>query len=151
MSRLVEVGIGSAERAAALIRVAQRYAGKQAVCYSGLDWFDARSNEFEPLTLKQAYRTIHPTGAQVRLVPGAPGKSLSASANAHLKTDLLLISASVTDAELEASWFYVPRMLHETSLILRECFDAQGGRSYARLTVAQVAQWAAAAGGRRAA
>src|SRR5262245_33041257 len=98
-------------RTTRLIEVAQRYAIDQKVFYTGLDWFDARSKELAPLSLKQAHCALQATGAQVRLVPGPPGHSLATVANAHQNTDLIILSPAVSDDDLKRAWFYVPRML----------------------------------------
>lgn len=147
--RIVEVGISDVHRAASLIEVAQRYAPQQKVFFTGIDWFDARSQDIEPLSLKDAYRVLRATGANVRLVPGAPGASLASAANAHQNTDLILISALVPDAELQPAWFYVPRMLHAPSVVLREHRDTSGVPSFLRLSSQHLATWAANATGRK--
>lgn len=149
--RIVEVGISNIARTAILIEVAQRYAGDQKVCYAGLDWFDARSGELAPLSLKQAHYTLQATGAQARLVPGPPGGSLAAVANAHQNTDLLIISQAVADEDLSRAWFYVPRMLRDHSIVLREQVDAVGKLSFTRLSASELAERAGRAAPRRAA
>jgi hypothetical protein len=150
-ARIVEVGIRSLEQSSLLIEVAQRFAPEKKVVYTGLDWFDARSGEQTPLTLKQAHATLHATGAQVRLVPGAPANSIAGIANAHANTQLVLIASSVTDEELEAAWFYVPRMLRPDSLILRQRLSSDGEPSYAVVSVADLADRVERAARRRAA
>ena len=140
--RIVDVGISDIRRAIALVEVAQRYARRQKVAYTGIDWFDARPQAREPLSLKEAYRLLRPTGANVRLVPGEMGRSLASAANAHQNTDLIVISHMVTDSELGSAWFYVPRMLHDRSILLRERQDTEGKPAFTPLTRAQVSAWA---------
>ena len=150
--RIVEVGVGDVGVSASLVEVAQRYAGEHKVMHSGLDWFDARPDHMPRLLLKEAYRLLHATGASVRLVPGAPAASLAGVANAHQNTDLILISSAVTGDELQAAWFYIPRMLHNESVVLREQLPAPGGEpSFEWLSRSQIAEWAGRAGTRRAA
>jgi hypothetical protein len=148
--RIVEVGISDLDRAITLIEVAQRYAGEK-VWYTGIDWFDARQPGQTALPLKEAYRDLRATGANVRLVPGAPGRSLAAAANAHQNTDLILIGPRVTEDDLRGGWFYVPRMLHDGTAILTETHDAKGEPSFTTLSRAQVAEWAMRDSSRRAA
>lgn len=138
--RIVEIGISDLKRSVSLVEVAQRYANGKTVLFTGIDWFEARTQEMSPLTLKEAYRALHATGAKVRLAPGAPGKSLAAAANAHQNTDLILISASVPDSELASAWFYVPRMLHERSEVIREVLAPGGEPSFVRITASEVAE-----------
>jgi hypothetical protein len=149
--RIVEVGVSDVVFTSSLIEVAQRFAGDQKVLYSGLDWFDARPKHAPPLTLKDAHRTLCATAASVRLVPGAAAASLAAVANAHQNTDLILISSAVSADELHAAWFYVPRMLHNQSVILREQISPSGEKSFEWLSLSQIAEWAGRASGRRAA
>jgi hypothetical protein len=149
--RVVEVGIGDIGRAIALIEVAQRYAGERTVWYTGIDWFDTRQPGQTALPLKDAYRDLRATGANVRLVPGAPGRSLAAAANAHQNTDLILIGPGVAEEDLRGSWFYVPRMLHDRTAILTETHDAKGESSFTALSRSQVAEWAVRDSSRRAA
>jgi hypothetical protein len=138
--RIVEVGISDIARSARLIEIAQRYAGAQKVCYTGLDWFDARAAEAAPLSIKQAHCTFQATAAQVRLVPGPPGHSLAAVANAHQNTDLILISPAVSDADLKAAWFYLPRMLRNESQVLREIVDSTGQAAFSRFSASELAE-----------
>jgi hypothetical protein len=123
----------------ALVEVAQRYGAGKTVLFTGIDLFEARSAARSPLSLKEAYRALHATGAKVRLAPGAPGTSLAAAANAHQNTDLILISASVADSELESAWFYVPRMLHDRSEVMRETRTA-GEPIFTRIAASEIAE-----------
>ena len=151
IARIVEVGIRSIAQTTSLIEVAQRFAAEGKVAYTGLDWFDARPKEQTALTLKQTHAALQGSGAQVRLVPGPPASSLSAIANAHQNTQLLLIAETVTDHDLETAWFYVPRMLRASSLILRQRMDPNGQPTYIQISVSDLADRVERAARRRAA
>lgn len=138
--RIVEIGISDLARSVALVEVAQRYAGGKTVLFTGIDLFEARSAERTPLSLKTAYRALHATGAKVRLAPGVPGTSLAAAANAHQNTDLVLVSTSVPDSELEPAWFYVPRMLHARSEVFRETVGADEEPTFIRVAASEIAE-----------
>ena len=73
--------------------------------------------------------------------PAPRAAALAAVANAHRNTDLILISCIVTNDDLQDAWFYVPRMLHHKSVILREHQSADGP-SFEWLTHSQIAEWA---------
>ncbi len=103
--RVVEIGISDLSRAVSMIEVAQRFAGDKKVWYTGIDWFEARQPSFVPLSLKEAYRVLRATEANVRMVPGAPASSLAAAANAHQNTDLILIGPDVSEIDLAAPGF----------------------------------------------
>jgi hypothetical protein len=138
--RIVEVGIGRLQRSLALVEVAQRFAADQKVCYTGIDWFDARSAELAELRLKHAHQRLAPSTATIRLVPGDPAVSIPAVANAHQNTDLLLISQLVHDDDLQRAWFYVPRMLHATSTVLRESRGLDGSPIFTPLPLSEIAE-----------
>lgn len=140
VARIVEVGIRDVSQSISLVEVAQRFVGSsREVAYTALDWFDARPAGQTPLSIKGAYAELSATGAQVRLVPGAPATSLPAIANAHANTDLLLIADFVTDGDLGGAWFYVPRMLDPNSLVYRGGRDTDGAPTLARLTSEELA------------
>jgi hypothetical protein len=149
--RIVELGIGSLERSAALIGVGQRYVADGKVAYTGLDWFDARPGDLPALTLKQAHRELQATGAQIRLTPGEPARSLRGIANAHAHTGMLLISASVADSTLESAWFYVPRMLDGRSIVLRERLNGAGESAFELVSMQKLAEFVERASTRQAA
>lgn len=149
--RFVEIGIGSLTRSLSLIEVAQRFAVDQKVHYTGLDWFDERSTNLAELRLKHTHQRLGPTAAAVRLVPGLPAASLAAIANAHQNTDLLLISHLIEERDLEPAWFYVPRMLHANSTVLRESRGPDGLSIFTQLPLSEIAERAGRPTKRRAA
>ena len=149
--RILEVGVTDINRTASVIQAAQRFAGSATVSHTGLDWFDARSKPLAQLSVKDAHRILRGTGANVRLVPGEPSGSLPAIANAHQNTDLILISAAVADDDLKSAWFYVPRMLHQRSVVLRETQLGASDPTFEWLSLTQIAEWAGRSGRRRAA
>ncbi len=151
VSRIVEVGIHSTERTTAMIAVAQRCSGSEQIAYTGLDWFDARDEDLPKLTLKQAHRELQSTGATVRLVPGEPARSVAAIANAHQHTGLLLLSSAVPESMLAAAWFYFPRMIDGTSVVLRERIDVSGRSTFELLNHSLLAKQASTLGERKAA
>ena len=114
--RIVELGVGDASRASRLLRLAARYHPGTTIEYTGIDLFEARP-QGESLSLKQAYRHLSRTGASVRLVPGDVAPALARTANVLTETDLVVIDA--TDDDLAKAWFYVPRMLHDKTVIAR--------------------------------
>jgi hypothetical protein len=137
---IVEIGVGTGQRAMRLLAVAQRFAPQERLSYAGIDLFEARPAASPGIALKEAHRQLTATGAQVRLVPGDPFAALARSANALTKTDLLIIAADQDAESLERAWFYVPRMLHESSLVfLEEAKSGKGEFVYRRLSVAEIA------------
>ena len=126
--RIVELGTGTADRAAQMIAVAALCQSdlQEPVRYTGIDLFEARPQNSPGLSLKQAHRLLGSSGALVKLIPGDPHSALARSANGLTKTDLLIIAADQNADALQQAWFYVPRMLHEGSQVfLEEATDSE--------------------------
>lgn len=121
IQRIVEIGVGTGQRAVRMIEAARLNAAVGDVSYTGIDLFEDRPNALgRKLTLRAAHRLLRPTGARIRLVPGDPFAALSRVANTLTGTDLVVISTSQAPESLARAWFYVPRMLTRDSLVLIE-------------------------------
>ena len=121
--RIVELGIGDGIRGSRLVETALRFAGNDEVHYTGIDLFEARLSDAAGMTLKRAHQHFSTSGARVRLIPGDPFSTLSRMANSLTGTDLLIISDEVDEREHESlskAWLFVPRMLHDDSVVLFE-------------------------------
>ena len=117
---IVEIGVGLGVRAGRMIAVAQRYLPNEGIRYTGIDLFEARTESGTGLPLKEAHKRLKATGANIRVIPGDPLSALARSANALQSTDLLIVAADQDAQSLSNAWFYVPRMLHDKSLVLVE-------------------------------
>lgn len=134
---IVEVGMGLGVRASRMIAVAARYQPDDQIRYTGIDLFEARTEIGTGLPLKEAHKRLKATGANVRVIPGDPLSALARSANGLQSTDLLVIAADQDEHSLANAWFYIPRMLHDNSLVLIE--DVKGAKPVFRsLTSEQV-------------
>lgn len=151
VTRIVELGMGSITRAQRIVEVALRGAGAERVHYTIIDRFDDRAEDAPPRSLLDVYRQLRPSGARLRLVPGPAYRGLARVANELLGTDLLLIAADLDEQALAPAWFYVPRMLHADSLVLRETRGEDGTPSYRPVSRAEIAGLARPAERRRAA
>jgi hypothetical protein len=116
---IVEIGLGDGKRAETMIQVAQKFSDSSAIRYTGIDLFEARETE-PKLPLREIHKKLTSTGAKCQLVPGDVDSAIARIANSHLRTDLIVISADDPSQRLEAGWFYFPRMLHATSLVLSQ-------------------------------
>ena len=146
--RIVELGIGTAERA---LRMLELCPASDETTYAGIDLFEARENgDGAGLSLKEAHRRLAATGAKTRLIPGDPFAALSRAANSLARQDLVVISADQDSEALERAWFYVPRMLHETTVVLREQ-RSEAGPVLAAISHDEIAKLARSPRGRRAA
>jgi hypothetical protein len=143
--RIVEIGIASLSRTQRMLRVAADLQGAAAVRYTGIDPYDDRPAGDPPLALKDVYQRLRATGAQIRLVPGSPLAALARTANLLPRTDLLVLSARIDTAALQGAWFYVPRMLHSDSLVVREETTAMGRSTFRTIPYDEIEQWAGTA------
>lgn len=142
---LVQIGMDSARQAELLIAVCQRASRTAAIKYTGIDLFEAKGAAANGLTLKEAHRVLSATEAKVRLLPGDAAQTLPRMANQLLATDLLIISSNDRREVLDGCWFFIPRMLHESSLLLLQT-ERHLGRPFEILGYQDVAALAKAAG-----
>jgi len=150
-TRFVELGIGHCQRALRMITVAQRYAQTQ-VHYTGIDLFEAQPESTPHLKLKEAHRLLTRSGAKTRLIPGEGIATLAAQANNLLATDVLIIPQQAFEVASPANWFYIPRMLHAQSLILRQIPGATEKETrFAEVSYAEICKLAGGRPDRRAA
>jgi predicted O-methyltransferase YrrM len=145
---IVELGVGLGTRASRMIAAAQRYRPDEPIQYAGIDLFEARTESGTALPLKEAHKRLKATGAKVHVIPGDPLSALARSANGLQGTDLLVIAADQDVDSLANAWFYVPRMLHGSSLVLIE--EATGDQPRFRsLNLQDVEQLASGGASRR--
>lgn len=144
---IVEVGVGKLERTRRLLELATQLAAAEELKYAGIDLFEARPATSPGVGLKQAHKDLKPLVGKLQLVPGDVFSALARTANALTKTDLLIISADADAEGLAKAWFYVPRMLHDSSQVLVEEPTGKAGetqfRLLTRLEIEQLASTAA--------
>ena len=114
---IVEIGMGSGERAKYLVQIAKKFAGDAPVRYTGIDLFEGRPDSQDELSLISVHRDMNKLEAKVQLVPGEPHQAMPRIANSHVRTDMIIISAGYDATSLERSWYYMPRMIHANSVI----------------------------------
>lgn len=142
---IVELGIGKAIRSVRMIQVAQRYAVGE-IRYTGIDLFEARPAAAPGMTLKRAHQYFNTLGAKIQLVPGDPNMALTRVANLLTGTDLLIIGSDQEAESLSQAWFYVPRMIHERTLVFQAARSGAGHKSpYRLLSPTKIAELAASA------
>lgn len=117
---LVELGVGDASRAERIIDFAQQFVPNGEFSYTGVDLFEGRPDHLPGTTLKEAHGRLKRLDAKVKLIPGDPFTALARSANGLAGTDMVLVSRDIDEESLEKAWFYLPRMLHDQTLILTE-------------------------------
>ena len=91
--------------------------------------------------LKEAHHRLKRHGVHVHLIPGDPFSALARSANTLTGTDLIVIRGDQATEALRRSWFYVPRMLHEQSVVLQESNSATAVH-FTTLSRTSIDQWA---------
>jgi SAM-dependent methyltransferase len=149
--RILELGIGTGQRAVRMLELAGLDLSAGSIAYTGVDLFEARTAMNGPgITLKMAYRLLRSTGATIRLLPGDPFSALARCANELGCFDFVVISAWHDTQSLARSWFYLPRMLHANSRIFLEQGRSDAGE-FREMSPADVQNLAGAATRRRAA
>jgi hypothetical protein len=145
---IVELGVGLGGRTERLLEIAAWRTAGEPIRYTGIDLFECRPASRPQLALKQAYHDLRATGHTIRLLPGDPYSALARSANALTGTDLVLIAAGLDEASLERAWRYVPRMLHDQSLMFQQSPIGDKGLHAWRLMPLQEIQRLAATAGK---
>lgn len=136
---IVELGVGNALRAQRMIAVASRDDSLGEIRYTGVDFFEDRPATSPGITLKGAYQLLRKMGASVQLVPGDPFSALARISNSLADTDLLVIDADQDADALSRAWMFVPRMIHDKTLIFLQKTDERGNASrFVQLTADQV-------------
>lgn len=115
---IVEIGVGlDVGRTQRMLEVAGWRVDCQPLKYTGIDLFESRPQQQAGLSLKEAHHELRTSGIKFQLVPGDPYQALARIANALTGTDLLLIDAGHDEASLSRAWTYIPRMLHQDSIV----------------------------------
>jgi hypothetical protein len=125
---MVEIGIGRGHRALNMIAVLQRFHPGCELKYTGIDLFEARPAINPGITLKLAHKRMKAVVDKVQLIPGDPYMGLARCANLLPNTDLIVISADQEATSLQRAWAYLPRMIHDGSLIFHEIASPENGR-----------------------
>lgn len=134
--KILELGIGDGRRAVRMIELAGLFHPPPKIEFSGMDLFESRSAADGPgMSLKMAHRLLGRTGARVQLIPGDPYTGLAVAANRLGQLDLVVISARLDPRSLAPAWFYVPRLLHDSTRVFQERL-LPGGRTSIRLVTA---------------
>jgi predicted O-methyltransferase YrrM len=145
---IVEIGVQEGVGSQRIIEAALRSSPAEEIRYTGIDLFEARPPHSPGLKLKDAHRKLKKTGVHVQLIPGDPLSALARSANTLLGTDLIVIRGDQAPEALQRSWLYVPRMLHDRSVILQES-NSDGAVHFATLSRDSIEQLASASSASR--
>lgn len=124
-TKLMEIGVGSGQRALRMIGLASKLRPDQQIEYVGIDEFEART-QGGGLMLREAYKLLRPSGARLVLLPGQPGEALAPRANELKGLELVVVAADQDRASLTRAWFYLPRTLAPTAVVLAEPTEAGG-------------------------
>lgn len=147
VSSIVELGMGQGERTKRLLEMAVKPThAEQPLRYTGIDLFEARSPGSPGVSLKAAYTQLKTDHVNLQLVPGDPLMALSRAANGLANTDVLIISLDQVGDALNQAWRWVPRMLHNDSLVYLERAGKKVGETkFDLVSPLDIARWAAEA------
>jgi hypothetical protein len=133
---ILELGMGSGQRAQRMIALAGSLVGGKRIAYTGADLFEASKRS--ELSLKATYQQLLPTGAKLRLIPGEPMTALPQVANGLGQFDLIVISVDSLSAQTPRGWYYLQRLLHPRSVVLVEEAAAGGQTAFRPLSLAEI-------------
>ena len=135
--KVVELGLGTGQRAVHIIEVLKEFHEVRDIHYTGIDLFEARTAADGPgISLREAHRLLKATGARIQLVPGTMGEALSRIANGVSQVDALVISGDIPAEQQAHAWFFLPRMIHARTQVFQETLSAEGSAAM-RLLAAQ--------------
>ncbi len=151
LRRIVELGVGSGDRAWRMIEIAVGKGSAENVVYTGVDLFEMRAPEDgEGLSIKLAHRKLVPSGAKIRLLPGDAYSALARAANMLGLADLVVVAGDQDPAVLEKSWYYIERLLHDrTHVFWQESAAADAEAPFRPVARTEVRQLASAVAPRR--
>jgi hypothetical protein len=136
---ILEIGIGSGERASRMIELALRFQDPKCLRYIGIDLFEGRPAQNPGLTLKRAYSDLLGSGTAIRLIPGEASHVLPLAANGLGRVDLVLISGDQDIVSDSRAWFYFPRILGSDALVFEEKPSGRLGRGdFSQLSLAEI-------------
>ncbi|MBM4005102.1 MAG: hypothetical protein FJ295_17740 [Planctomycetes bacterium] len=136
---IVQIGMANRQRTSRLLEIALWHHPDQTLRFVGIDLFESRTEKLADLTLRQIHAELKPQPIKLQLVPGDPLSALARTANAIPGNDLLLVHADQDPDSMREAWFFIPRILHDRSIVFLE----QGGR-WTRLTQAEIQSLASA-------
>lgn len=120
IKRILEVGVGDLNRSKRILKFASELADEETkISFTGIDMFEGRDDD-SGVPLKEAHRALKQFAQTVKLIPGDPYSALARSANSLQQTDMIIISADQDRDSLDRAWFYVPRMMHDDTLVFLE-------------------------------
>ena len=132
---VVEIGLGDGTRCNNIIGVAKKFNPDAKIKYTGVDLFDAREEGAQPLKLIEMHRKLNAVDAKTQLVPGDLASALPRIANAHVRTDLVIISAGFNEDDFEKVQMFLPRMLHPSSVVLIQDYEDEEFYVHSRLEI----------------
>jgi len=138
---IVEIGVQAGVGSRRIIEAALRSWPAAEIRYTGIDLFEARPVPATGLRLIEAHRTLKRHGVHVHLIPGDPFSALARSANTLTGTDMIVIRGDQDPEALLRAWYYVPRMLHEQSVVLQETNSGKASR-WECISPATIELWA---------
>jgi hypothetical protein len=117
---IIEFGVGNARRTERMITLAASARPHQPIEYTGIDLFEARPADEPQIPLKRAFMLLRKLNAQVKLSPGDPFTALARIAHSIADADLVVVAADQDASAMRRAWSYVPRIIHDETLVFVE-------------------------------
>jgi hypothetical protein len=152
-SQIVQLGLGDLALAKSLITEARQARGVEPVRFVGMDLFELNPEASQRVALRDAYRELRATGAEIQLIPGHPRETLPTYANHVRGMELAVLRCGALDAEAQdILWKYLPRTLAASAVVYLHREAGAGESPWVRYRVDELPQPVSRrAAGRRAA
>ena len=117
---ILEVGMGAAQRTQRMLQLALGHKLAEPLAYTGVDLFEDRPAGEPRIALKDAFTLLRRMNVRAKLIPGDPFSALGRLGNAPSPADLIVVGADVDQAALSRAWCFVPRLMHDATLVFAQ-------------------------------
>lgn len=140
-SQIVQLGLGDLALAKSVISEARQAHGAAPVRFLGMDLFELAPEESPRITLRDAYRELRATGAEIQLIPGHPRETLPTYANHVRGMELAILRGGQLDGEAQdILWKYLPRTLAASAVVYLHREASAGESPWVRYRVHELPQ-----------
>lgn len=136
---LFVLGVDSSTLMQELAGLMHEWHPTQRVRLALLDPFDARPASSPKLTVRETNARFAELPVRLTLHPGDPTFTLPRVANQLGVADAILLSPSVDANAFGQAWYFLPRLMHPTSILI-EGSDGPAGPSYRTVPAEEVSR-----------
>jgi hypothetical protein len=136
---LFVLGVDSSTLALELAGLMHEWHPTERLRLALLDPFDARPASAPKLTVRETNAQYAELPVRLTLHPGDPTYTLPRVANQLGTADVIVLSPSIDADAFAPSWYFLPRLMHGTSLLMEGCVGLNGP-CYRTITAEEVSR-----------